>query len=337
MSCEICQIQQTQRSAGKVIDLGPDWGINPYIGPGNRPRWVIQANRHVDSLAKLHDGELASMGRSIGHAIRAIRKRDKRIEQVYVLSFNETPPGHPHVHLVPRFVGEVPNPYSLGDNIQLKDVDYQFEVCQKLGKSAEQIDSGIGIVSSFRNAISFWNTWISPYRLFTRASVKSSQKRFDAGEKYVLTWLALLLALLAISIGIDQLAVNASTKLVIRVVVSSIGFFRLLDIAIYSFGILLTTYKSALQSVARSLILFSINLVEVILVATILLLATGNDLTVAFLNSVSLVTSSSSSLPPNALGAFVLLMPAAVTLEVFALGIGMIVGKVGETFIDQSR
>ena len=57
----------------------------------------------------------------------------------------------------------------------------------------------------------------------------------------------------------------------------------------------------------------------------------------SLVSAAGLVTSSGTGGHVNSEGLALMIPPAAVTLEVFALGIGMIMGKVGETFTDQSR
>lgn len=337
MSCEICDLQAELRTQELVVDLGPHWAMNVYQGPGRRPRWVIQAARHVTSISKLNDGELASLGRAVGYAVREIEKSDDQIERVYVLSMNETEPGHPHVHLIPRFKGEVPNPALLPDDIETDPNERVASVLRRIARQKERVTHGRGFVAHAREAIDFWNRRVSPYALFSKLERKKREHAFDAGERYVLSWLAALAALLGASVLLAVQPLTAPWQTVFAFLISVFAVFRLIDIAVYCFGILLTTHKSALQSVARSLILFLLNLLEIALVTGILLINSGNPVFEALLTATGVVTASGSQYEMNQLGSILLILPTVVTLEVFALGIGMIVGKVGETFIDQSR
>lgn len=338
MNCEICELEAKLRKNNRITDLGPHWTINTYEGPGTRPRWVIQSKRHVTSISRLHDGELASLGRSIGHAVREIERADPDVEKVHVASFNETAPGHPHVHLIARFKGETTNPYELNES-PLRTLSVPPEdICARLAPTAERISHGVGIVAGARTGIAFWNQRLSLYKLFTKVSSKRRSRRFDAGERYVLFWLGTLIAI-AIVLGALNTAglIRAGLTDLASYSLGFIAAYRLVDIAVYSLGILLTTYQSALQSVARSLILFLLNLLEISLITVIFLLASGNEVIDSLVSAAGLVTSSGVGGHVNSEGLALMIPPAAVTLEVFALGIGMIMGKVGETFTDQSR
>lgn len=79
------------------------------------------------------------MGVVMGLAIRTIHTAVPEIVKVYAFSFNETGPGHPHMHLVPRFEGEYPDPYSLPEPPRNTYDINELDICHKVGQNLNQM------------------------------------------------------------------------------------------------------------------------------------------------------------------------------------------------------
>lgn len=97
-------MQQLEQDS-QLIQLHEDWTINAFQGDLVRPRYVLQSRRHVLSISELSDHELRSMADTISRVIEVLES-EPQVERVYLETYNETAPGHLHIHLTPRFSGE---------------------------------------------------------------------------------------------------------------------------------------------------------------------------------------------------------------------------------------
>ena len=109
-TCPLCQLVTDLGAEGEIAALRPGFTLNRFQGESDRPRLVLQPARHVTRFADLTDDEARNLGLSIRDAAAAVEAH-RGVERCYVQSFNETPPGHLHVHLVPRFTDD-PQPHG---------------------------------------------------------------------------------------------------------------------------------------------------------------------------------------------------------------------------------
>ena len=73
-------------------------------------------------MGHLSPSALQTLGLIMGNVCDAI-KRESNVERVYILSFNETGPGHIHFHFVPRFTSDV----NIGPNLSNDILVPQFD------------------------------------------------------------------------------------------------------------------------------------------------------------------------------------------------------------------
>lgn len=100
--CECCDIASRLAGRGDLYAFRR-WTLNLNQRSGARANFVLQAARHVSTLAGLDGEELAEMGRLLSCLDGAIRSA-AHAERVYVLLLNEA--GHVHWQLVPRWRGD---------------------------------------------------------------------------------------------------------------------------------------------------------------------------------------------------------------------------------------
>ena len=121
-SCELCLLVSELDSRKELYRLGTDWYVNSYQGSGSRPRFVVQPQQHVTDVGQLCPSALQTLGSVMGKVCDVI-KLEINVERVYVLSFNETAPGHIHFHFVPRFTSDINIGPALSDNILVPQFD----------------------------------------------------------------------------------------------------------------------------------------------------------------------------------------------------------------------
>jgi diadenosine tetraphosphate (Ap4A) HIT family hydrolase len=336
-TCELCVLVADLEKRGESHPVGPDWLFNSYRGPGTRPRFVLQSRRHVTSIGALGDAETSTMGRAIGRVARFLM-REPGVAKVYVASFNETLPGHPHVHLIPRFEGEIALGPALSDDVDTPAGFDSARVLERVSRAARTdtpLTSSSALVSGARAILRVWNRHLSLYAPLSRLAVRKPRLVPNAGETYVGLWLLVLAVAAGVLIATD--VAGPGPAIGTLWVTAIVAGYRLMDMAVYVFNILLTTYRTNLISVARSLLLFMFNLVELTLIGFVLLRAGGLPSTDAIPAALSLTTSMAGIDPdstPSVIAATVAVN--CVTLLVFALGIAMLVGKIGDSFDDLS-
>jgi diadenosine tetraphosphate (Ap4A) HIT family hydrolase len=105
MECQLCALVERLDSESKLVKLNEFWTINEFQGDLQRPRYVLQVIAHKCSLTELSIEESVHLTHALSQSIRLLESQEK-VERVYVESYNETLPGHLHIHLTPRFHGE---------------------------------------------------------------------------------------------------------------------------------------------------------------------------------------------------------------------------------------
>ena len=272
--CELGRITSVKQQDGSLVTIDDHYTANAFQGESVRPRFVLQVRRHVTSYADLTDAERRDLGRALALLTHAV-EHEPGVSRVYVQSFNETAPGHLHWHVVPRFADE-PAPYGPGLEdltaepagfsvdrvlaslraIAWEQVPAPASAADPSGSKRRVLDSPL--TDALRTMLEFWNRRLSLYRPFR----KLVGRRGDPGELYVVGSVTVLSVLLIASALLPLPAAVAVAACVIAT-------YRALDIVIYALTIVLMTRQSRLQSVARSILLFSLNLLELALIAAI--------------------------------------------------------------------
>lgn len=314
----------------EVVTPVPGFSFNVFQGASQRPRFVLQIERHVVSLAELTDLERADLGRALAISVEAIQE-SPGVEKVYIESYNETPPGHVHFHLIPRFSSDtgavgpsLPASAEVPDGFRLNDV--MTTVGKQPGlRPAFRRESPL--TERVRKALRLWNSKLSAYllvRKIARGRFAPVGKHFDAGETYVLAWFSLLLVMCALS---SALVLPQPLSVLLAIVAA----YRWIDLSVYVATILLTTYVSVLQSLARSLLLFTVNVLELLFIGFLWQRAAGAG------RGVSL--NQTFGVGPEATDPTLLMDICKKATEtslvlVVGLAIAMVVGKIGNTFLE---
>lgn len=353
--CALGRLTDAPRRSGSLVTLSEHFTVNAFQGDSTRPRFVLQIQRHVTSYADLTDAERRELGRALS-LLSQVVEREPGVERVYSLSFNETEPGHLHWHLLPRFVDE-PGPYgpALADLVEprtdfdvervlsaLRAVDTSDVAAGRLealahGSAAVASDANLlvappdsrrrrrtvldsPLTDAARRALEVWNRRVSAYRPFR----KLAHRRRDSGELYVVANLVLLFVMLA-----AVCVVPLPSFLVVAI--SVIAVYRAVDIAAYALTIVLMTRRSHLRSVARSILLFTLNLLELTLIAAILLASVNGSANAALwafgIGEPSMLTLWS---------ALILRLQSLASFAVMGLALASVLSKVSESFDDDS-
>lgn len=321
-SCELCQLALELDAAGKLVRVNDHWTLNSFVGESNRPRWVLQSVSHVTSFDALGAAERASMGDAIAIASAKIGEQEG-VEKVYVQSFNETAPGHLHLHLIPRYEGET----KLGPELEDLDVLDSSTADSVLRSVADSLPKheALPFVARASMAITgFWGRRFSAYRLLSRAGKKFGP--FDAAELYVISWFWFLVLLLGLQMFLP-LAGWAS------LVFGVFAVYRLIDIGTYVFGMLLSNRKTHLVGLSRSLILMLTNLLESALATALILNALGGTSWVNVSSAFSLMLGLELNTAGWSVLSFVAyVLGSAVFFICAVLALAIVVGKIGERF-----
>lgn len=331
--CDLGRIVRTLADKNEVAVPLPGFTLNRFEGELQRPRYVLQTDRHVVSLTELTDAERADLGRALAVCVQAIQGLPG-VEKVYIESYNETPPGHVHIHLIPRFSNDAEH---LGPNLPATaDIPEGFRPSDVLAALANPAGQGreswrdSPLTDAVRSVLNFWNKWLSPYPLvgkFARWRLSRTGQRVDAGEFYVLGWFFLLLSMCALS------AAFALPQMVM-VLLAVLATYRWVDLSVFVANILLTTNPSILQSLARSLVLFTVNVVELLLIGFLWQRGAGGGRGAA-LNQILGVGPEAADSP-----LFMDICAKAIEISlvlVVGLAIAMVIGKIGNTFHEAPR
>lgn len=327
MTCEICDLAKNLQINGESADANPWWSVNPFQGQSDRPRFVIQLKSHNANLNSLTPAENQSLGAALGKLESAILQ-EPGVAKVYFEQYSETNGGHIHVHVIPRFIGETSLGHDLGAPPEISR-KFKTENVMRRMRENKTDHSSRGLVKFTRAIINFWNSKVSLYPLI-RSHWK--RKNIDFAEIYVLVWF-LVLAGFSTAIYFTKLTPNAHG--IVTLIAFLFGTYRLVDIGGYTFGMMLNTRPSLLISVARSFLLAILNVFEIVLITFVSMsyLATlqikvdspGRD-------ALNLVTGIGleQQLGITALATYSIC--AAGLYITLAMGLGMVLSKVGETY-----
>lgn len=103
--CSLCLLVLRLDNQARLIRLNDFWTINEFQGSLLRPRYVIQSRNHKESISELESKELAALNTALVDSIKVLESQPG-VVRVYIESYNETAPGHLHIHLTPRFEEE---------------------------------------------------------------------------------------------------------------------------------------------------------------------------------------------------------------------------------------
>jgi diadenosine tetraphosphate (Ap4A) HIT family hydrolase len=333
--------------------VGEHFTANAFQGESVRPRYVLQIRRHVTTYGDLTATERQELGGALS-ALCAAVEQEPGVDRVYVLSFNETGPGHLHWHVVPRFSAET-GPYgpSLPDLEQRPaDVDDERALETLLALTVEPTDETVSaagatavpaaasepsaasaaaprprpprpvldspLTDAVRSGLEMWNKHLSAYRLFHRFAGPHG----DAGERYVLANLAVQVVLLG-------LVCLVPLPWWLTAPVCAIAVYRGVDVVVYALTIVLMTRRSTLRSVARSMVLFTLNLAELALIAAIVLVGLDGHAAAA-LWALGVAEPAGTGVWP----AIVLRAQALASFTVLSLALATILSKISDSFDD---
>ncbi|WP_143340434.1 hypothetical protein [Demequina sp. NBRC 110057] len=325
--CELCELQTHLKSRGEDIDLGDGWRVNVFQGTSARPRFVMQPEVHAESLHTLGPRRLASMGRLMGRVERSLLERPG-IERVYFQIFSETPPGHPHIHVVPRFRGES----ELGPHlVDAMPTGHHLDVNAALAGMSRRPHTyrAAPLVSRILGAVDAWNSRLSPSRI-----VRRFERPAGRVDDFATTYVALSLAMLGAFAVALSFPLPEGIHGALAVVGAAWAWWRFVDIAAFVVGFVLGAGRDRLQHAARSLVMFCANATEVMLIGVVGLIALGasaGDAWVTVLASIAPLDAAVLTWPQTVWVVAV----ATVGIVVLTAVIGLIVGKLGERFVDE--
>lgn len=325
--CTCCNLVAEMAKVGKLHDLSENWTINERVNH-ERPALVIQTRRHVEALGQLNSNEANELGEILKFAVGRVEKLPK-VEQCYVLYFNEGNPGHVHLHLVPRFAGETEMANQLPDRL-ISGITTEFdllarEISKELSlhhsESSQLVRSILWLCQAWAGVDAPRKRRISLYPWVAHASRRI--RFFDSAEKYVLLWMIVWLSCwLTESIKVGSL--HSWSHFLI-----AIGAYRLIDMFLFEVRILLA--PTPLRSIARGLVLRGLNLVEITVGSAVLITALSNrPTTESLLMGFRIATLQGISSMPgigiDLIGAF----GTSVCLVILVGGIATLLSKTGE-------
>lgn len=117
--CSLCLLVLRLENQARLIRLNDFWTINEFQGALLRPRYVIQSRNHKESISELDSEELTALSEALVNSIKVLESRPG-VVRVYIESYNETAPGHLHIHLTPRFEEEE----NIGPRLEDKSIGY---------------------------------------------------------------------------------------------------------------------------------------------------------------------------------------------------------------------
>lgn len=267
--CTCCKIIAELAEVGKLHDVGEHWTINERVNH-ERPALVIQTRRHVEHFGQLNSNEVNELGEILKVSVGRV-ERSPKVEQCYVLYFNEGDPGHVHLHLVPRFIGEAERANQLPDRL-VSGVTTEFDLLAK--EISKELNNDYSEPSRLvRSILWLCRAWagvdaprkrrVSLYPWVARASRRI--KYFDPAEKYVFLWMFVWVSCwLVESIAVGSL--HGWSQFLVAV-----GAYRFVDMFLFEVRILLA--PTPLRSIARGLVLRGLNLVELAFGSSVLITA----------------------------------------------------------------
>ncbi len=312
------------------------WTANCRQAAG-RPAVVLQVVEHRDGLESLSAAEATELGQLLQRVAAAMASQ-RGVARVYVQSFNETAGGHAHVHVVPRFHRED----AIGPNLAADVVvPNGFTLAPVLAALTPPSQARAPFTSRVRRLIRGWQQWSiggrprHPYRGLQAAMVSTNWGRrlsrvADAAEAYVLLALTVecIAFLLATLVGGTSSWLGWAIGAPIAVVLTLRG----LDIAFNQLAILLKEEPSALVSYGRSFLLALGNLVELGLITATTLLVLGFPVGDAVRQGLRVTTFQNDLGDGGWAETCVLTAGMATAIIVAVGGLGVVIGKLAETF-----
>lgn len=322
LECELCDLVSGLQGKQQLLSLNDHWTLNVFQGQSNRPRFVIQGKRHVVSFVELSSAERSAMGDALALATAAIES-EPEVAKVYVQSFNETAPGHLHIHLVPRFEFDQSMGEDLND-LEATRPELLQSVMNRVEEALPKQTTLPFVARASMKLTSAWGRWFSGYQLLARSGKKYGP--FDAAELYVISWFWLLTLLLAF-----QMALPLHQGVLAAFAV--VGSYRLVDIGTYVFGMLLNNKQTHLVGLSRSLILMLTNLLEASIATALILNAVNgpswDQVGSAFSPMLGFELANSNWGVLSYLG---FIAGSAVFFICAVLSLAIVVGKIGERF-----
>ncbi len=292
--CACCAIAKDETIDHLQLGNGL-WTLNKRQDKPETAWFVLQPVRHADSLQSLTDSECDYLGRSLRAVAQAMSQQPEN-ERVVVLSLGD-PGTHVHFHLTFRaaIVDQIDTNVAVDGLDRPIDVgNIHFEAQRDGAARSELVNAIAGPVKAW-----FECSWL-PYGrvkslLATRESSRSANgspqsvqehrrysARFRAAEVYVLFWLILEVLLLAASIAITYQKASLDSSLRISLLFGFLAamavMFRTVDMVIPHLNMLLNRKAREVANYERSLILATLNIAEVVLcVSVVLVLFAGVD------------------------------------------------------------
>ena len=332
--CTCCKLVAEMAEVGKLHDLGEHWTINERVNH-ERPALVIQTRRHVENLGELNSNEVNELGEILKVSVGRVKELPK-VEQCYVLYFNEGNPGHVHLHLVPRFTGETERANQLPDRL-VSGVTTEFDFLAK--EISKELNHDYSEPSRLvRSILWLCQAWagvdaprkrrVSLYPWIARASRRI--KYFDPAEKYVLLWMFVWISCwLAESIAVGSL--HGWSRFLVAV-----GAYRFVDMFLFEVRIILA--PTPLRSIPRGLLLRGLNLVEIAFGSSVLITAlSSRPSTETLLMGFRIATLQGANSMPGIGIDIISTMATSVCLVILVGGVAMLLSKTAARILEVRR
>ena len=332
--CTCCNLVAEMAKVGKLHDLSEHWTINERVNH-ERPALVIQTRRHVENLGELNSNEVNELGEILKVSVGRVKELPK-VEQCYVLYFNEGDPGHVHLHLVPRFTGETERANQLPDRL-VSGVTTEFDFLAK--EISKELNHDYSEPSRLvRSILWLCQAWagvdaprkrrVSLYPWIARASRRI--KYFDPAEKYVLLWMFVWISCwLAESIAVGSL--HGWSRFLVAV-----GAYRFVDMFLFEVRIILA--PTPLRSIPRGLLLRGLNLVEIAFGSSVLITAlSSRPSTETLLMGFRIATLQGANSMPGIGIDIISTMATSVCLVILVGGVAMLLSKTAARILEVRR
>ena len=332
--CTCCKLVAEMAEVGKLHDLGEHWTINERVNH-ERPALVIQTRRHVENLGELNSNEVNELGEILKVSVGRVKELPK-VEQCYVLYFNEGDPGPVHLHLVPRFTGETERANQLPDRL-VSGVTTEFDFLAKeiskelnldYSEPSRLVRSILWLCQAWAGVDAPRKRRVSLYPWIARASRRI--KYFDPAEKYVLLWMFVWISCwLAESIAVGSL--HGWSRFLVAV-----GAYRFVDMFLFEVRIILA--PTPLRSIPRGLLLRGLNLVEIAFGSSVLITAlSSRPSTETLLMGFRIATLQGANSMPGIGIDIISTMATSVCLVILVGGVAMLLSKTAARILEVRR
>lgn len=301
--CECCEIVLAL-GENQLVNLNAHWTANVAMKADSRPWLVVQSREHSETISDLSMDAQQSLGSALGTVTAAVLEQTS-VRRSYVLLLNEGDRPHVHFHITASFDEDTPTsrgpqllgtpaPEGISANSEVILSEIAASVSAK-GDSVGQPDVAeepsalvralVALVRGFQrhNLHSVIRSWLgdrgmsSAVESYTRSKIRSS-----FAEIWVVSWTVLLVVGLFLAQGLPAPVV---------VVVWIAATYRLIELAAPHLVTLLDRRATTVVSFERSLLLVSLNVIELSLIIAIYLSLIGDESTVElFSNGFRLAT-----------------------------------------------